>query len=164
MLEDRYIGWNDYYSFLIWPFLSNYLYFSLTNLKHPRAFQSACITNGTIPSKNQASYHYNLHNCIYFLSWRQMKRVNHITTEARGVFFDRKVSLMTSLKLIKKFYKIMEHPVTIWFTIWLIGYVSLFGKAWPSSWEMNRKKKFRLHLKLKSQGCSQMVKNISNTF
>ena len=67
------------------------------NFKHPRGFpeKSACISNGTIPSKNQASYHYNLHNCIYFLSWRQMKRVNHITTEARGVFFDRKVSLMT---------------------------------------------------------------------
>ena len=73
------------------------------NLKHPRGFpeKSACITNETIPSKNQASYHYDLYNCIYFLSWRQMKRVNYITTEARGIFFDRKVSLNTSLKLIK---------------------------------------------------------------
>ena len=70
----------------------------------PRGFpeKSACITNETIPSKNQASYHYDLYNCIYFLSWRQMKRVNYITTEARGIFFDRKVSLNTSLKLIKK--------------------------------------------------------------
>ena len=60
------------------------------NLKHPREFpeKSASITNGTIPSKNQASYHYNLYNCIYFLSWRRMKRVNHITTEARRIFFD----------------------------------------------------------------------------
>ena len=76
------------------------------NLKHPREFpeKSASITNGTIPSKNQASYHYNLYNRIYFLSWRQLKRVNHITTEARGIFFDRKVSLVTSLKLNKKLY------------------------------------------------------------
>ena len=103
------------------------------NLKHPRGFQSACISNGTIPSQNQASYHYNLYNCIYFLSWRQMKRVNHITTEARGIFFDRKVSLVTIFKLIKYLYntddKMMEHNVTIRFTISFIGYASLSGKA-----------------------------------
>ena len=74
------------------------------NLKHPRGFpeKSACITNGTLPSKTQASYHYNLYNCKYFLSWRQLKCVNDITTEARGIFFDRKVPLVTSLKRIKK--------------------------------------------------------------
>lgn len=88
------------------------------NLQHPRGFHeksAVCITNETIPSKNQASYHYDLYNCIYFLSWWQMKRVNYITTEAGGIFFDRKVSLNTSLKLIKRIIdnKIMKHNVTV---------------------------------------------------